>query len=100
MTRARHVLETLRRVRYSKARLAVAAAALAASAAAVATGGATSIGGFGGPLFGLTAGKPGELWVADSGVGVIPIRHGDAGTPIVLPGATDVSVADSQTIWA
>ena len=93
MTRAQHVLETLRRVPRSKARLGLAVAALAASAAAVATGVATSIGGFGGPLFGLTAGKPGELWVADSSVGIIPIRRGETGTPIALPGATDVSVA-------
>jgi hypothetical protein len=100
MSRAQLVVETLRRVPRSKARLAAAVAALAASAAAVATGAATSIGGFGGPLFGLTAGKPGELWVADSSVGIIPIRRGETGTPIVLPGATDVSVADSQTLWA
>ncbi len=100
MTRTQHVLETLRRVPRSRARLGIAIAALATGAAAVATVVAPTIGGFGGPLFGLTAGKPGELWLADSSVGVIPIRRGETGAPIALPGVTDVSVADSQTLWA
>jgi len=99
MSHAQYRLQALRRIPRSKARFIIAAAALAASAAAVATG-ASSIGGFAGPLFGLAAGKPGELWVADSSVGVIPIRRGEAKAPIVLPGVTDISVANPQTIWA
>jgi hypothetical protein len=83
----------------SIARSSVAIVAAAAGATAVATG-SSVIGGFAGPLFGLTAGRPGELLLADTSVGVIPIRHGRAGAPITLPGVTDVSVAGNGVLWA
>lgn len=90
MSRAKHAL---------RARLCVLVVGCAASVAAVATG-TTVISGFGGPLFGLTAGRPGELFVADASVGVTPIRHGLKGTPIVLPGVSDMSLANTTTLWA
>jgi hypothetical protein len=85
--------------RVAKTRLMVTSAALAASAAAVATG-TSGVDGLAGPLFGLTAGRPNELLVADSSIGIIPIRNGRVGRPIPLPGATDVSLADGNTLWA
>lgn len=99
MNRATSVLHVSSHALRSKARVTVLIGALVASTAAIATG-VSTIGGFGGPLFGLAAGRPGELWVADSSIGVIPIRHGRRGTPIVLPGATDVSPDGSGVIWA
>ncbi len=82
------------------ARLSVLIGAVAITVAAGATG-ISVIGGFGGPLFGLTAGHNDELLVADASVGIIPIRHGVARTPIALPGATDVSPDPFGTgLWA
>jgi hypothetical protein len=80
--------------------LAVLIGALAITVAAGATG-ISVIGGFSGPLFGLTAGRGEELLVADASVGIIPIRRGVARTPIALPGATDVSPDPFGTgLWA
>jgi len=83
----------------SKARVAVLIGASVAAMTAAATG-LITIGGFGGPLFGLAFGKHGELFVADQGVGVIPIVRGRVRDPIALRGATDVSVTDSGVMWA
>jgi hypothetical protein len=89
MNRAKHVV---------RARVLIASAALAASAAVVASGGST-VEGFGGPLFGLAAGRPNELLLADASLGIIPIRNGRPGKTIPLPGVTDVSLGDSNTLW-
>lgn len=78
-------------------------AGLIVASTALATGGATApIDGFAGPLFGLTATRSGELFVADSSVGIVPIRRGTPRAPIALPGATDVSPDPygSSTLWA
>jgi hypothetical protein len=80
--------------------LGVLLGGIVAGGAAAATG-AMAIDGFGGPVFGLTAGKHGELLVADASVGIVPIRRGVAGAPIALPGVTDVSPAPfGSSIWA
>ena len=79
---------------------------LGLAAAATAAGGGkphepTTIDGFAGPVFGLTTGHRGELLVADSSVGIVPIRRGEPRAPIVLPGVSDMSVDESgTTIWA
>ena len=83
----------------AKARLSVLVGGLAAAAAAAATG-SFVIGGFGGPLFGLAVGHHGELLVADSGVGVIPIRNGVPRAPIPLPGVSDISAGPGGALWA
>ena len=81
------------------ARLGVLLGTLAITVGAGATG-MTVVGGFAGPLFGLTVGHD-ELLVADASVGVVPIRRGVPRTPIPLPGVTDVSVDPFGTgIWA
>ncbi len=81
-------------------RLGVLIGALVITVAAGATG-ISVIGGFSGPLFGLTAGHGDELLVADASVGIIPIRRGAARTPIALPGASDVSPDPfGSAIWA
>lgn len=76
-------------------RLVLLLATLGASALAVATGYRHRIiGPFAGPLFGLDS-VHGTLLVADASVGIVPVRHG---SPIPLPGITDVSVR--HTAWA
>jgi hypothetical protein len=95
-------LRATQRLRRNRARLGGLILGLAATTAAIAGGKPeqpTTIDGFAGPLFGLTTGARGELLVADQSVGVVPIRHGVPRAPIALPGATDVSVADSGTVW-
>jgi hypothetical protein len=88
----------------SKARVAAFAGGLLVAATAAATGskGFTVIDGFSGPLFGLAAGRHGELLVADATGGVVPIVRGEPGTPIPFPlqTVTDVSPAGGGTIWA
>lgn len=71
---------------------------IAALLAAPATAGV--IGGFGGPLFGLATAPNGDLLVADAGVGVIPVRRGVVGSPIMLPGISDVSPIGRSSMWA
>jgi hypothetical protein len=61
---------------------------------------AQDVGGFGGPLFGLATAPNGDLLVADYGVGIIPIRQGEVGSTIALPGITDVSPIDNDSLWA
>lgn len=70
-----------------------------AAVAAAATGN-TVVEGFGGPLFGLTAGRGNELLVADASVGVVPIVRGETRAPIEFPGVTvtDMSPAGA-TLW-
>ncbi len=75
---------------------------IAATATAAGMGGLAVIDGFSGPLFGLAAGRPGELFVADASGGVVPIVRGETGTPIAFPQqtVTDVSPANPATLWA
>jgi hypothetical protein len=61
---------------------------------------AQDVGGFGGPLFGLATAPNGDLLVADYGVGVIPIRPGELGSTLPLPGITDMSPIDGSSMWA
>jgi hypothetical protein len=58
------------------------------------------VGGFGGPVFGLATAPNGDLLVADAGLGVIPIRGGQLGPAIELPGISDVSPIGRGAMWA
>jgi hypothetical protein len=69
----------------------LAGIALAGTAVATGRGADKVVSGFGGPVFGLTTSRSGQLLVADASVGIVPIRHGRAGVPIPLPGVSDVS---------
>ena len=61
---------------------------------------AVSIGGFGGPLFGLATAPHGELVVADGGTGIIEMRNGAPSREIRLPGVTDVAPIGAGSMWA
>ena len=61
---------------------------------------AGAVGGFNGPLFGLSHAKNGDLWVADASTGIISVSGGSIGATISLPGATDVSQASKNVLWA
>jgi hypothetical protein len=98
MSHAKRILQAARTVSRARARAGALIGGLAIAAGAAATG-ATVVGGFGGPVFGLSAGKHGELLVADASVGIVPIRRDGPGTPIPLPGVTDLSPYGSS-IWA
>lgn len=112
MQRTERALLQARHTVGAKARLGFVILGLAAAATAVAGGGhghghdhdhdrgPTTISGFAGPLPGLTLAPKGHLLVADQSVGIVPIRRGEPGAPIVLPGVTDMSVAADGTIWA
>ncbi|MDH3190626.1 MAG: ScyD/ScyE family protein [Acidimicrobiia bacterium] len=81
----------------SMKRIAVIAVALAL-VAGPAVGGA--VGGFNGPLFGLSTAPNGALLLADASTGVIPIRNDIAGSAITLPGVTDISPVTNTVMWA
>jgi len=55
---------------------------------------------FGGPLLGLGTARDGDLLVADSGLGVIEVEHGQIERTIVLPGVSDVSPIRHDALWA
>jgi hypothetical protein len=55
--------------------------------------------GFNGPLFGLATAPNGDLLVADASTGIIPISHKGPGTPISLPGVTDISPIGTSSLW-
>ena len=58
------------------------------------------IGGFGGPLFGLSTAPNGDVLVADAGTGIIAIRRGKTDSAIPLPRVTDVSAIGRGSMWA
>jgi len=77
--------------------LVIAALSLALLPAATS---AQNVDGLGGPLFGLSTARNGNLLVADASVGVIAIRRGKAGVVASLPGVTDVSAISGAAHWA
>lgn len=61
---------------------------------------AEAVSGLGGPLFGLTTARNGSLLVADAGSGIHVIKKDQVRSTIPLPGATDVSAASNNLLWA
>jgi hypothetical protein len=59
-----------------------------------------AVGGFNGPLFGLSSSPNGGQLVADASTGIIKIRKGEIKKTIPLPGATDVSTLGKGSMWA
>lgn len=79
-------------------RLLIAAAAFAIFAAPAVAG---AIGGFNGPLFGLSTAPNGDLLVPDFSDGVFQVRNDMVfGSPFGPFGMTDVSPAGTTTMWA
>lgn len=60
---------------------------------------AGAIGGFNGPLFGLSTAPNGDLLVADASTGIFSIDDEVVGSPIPIPGATDVSAIGRNSLW-
>jgi hypothetical protein len=62
---------------------------------------AGAIGGFQGPLFGLTTAPNGDILIADAAVGIdsISARNGQVGPTIARPGATDVDAIGRSSLW-
>lgn len=75
--------------------LATAASLFGATAMAWA-----AVGGFNGPLFGLSSAARGGQLVADASTGIVKIRKGEIKKTISLPGATDVSTLGNGSMWA
>jgi hypothetical protein len=61
---------------------------------------AGAVGGLGGPLFGLSTARNGNLLVADASAGIHVIKKDQIRSTIPLPGATDVSAASQNLLWA
>jgi len=61
---------------------------------------AGAISGLGGPLFGLTTARDGNLLVADASAGIHVIKKDQIRSTIPLPGVTDVSAASRNLLWA
>ena len=61
---------------------------------------AGAVGGFNGPLFGLTTSPNGDLLLADASTGIISIRNDSVRTTIPLPGVTDMSTFKQGGMWA
>ncbi len=62
--------------------------------------GASAIGGFASPLFGLATAPNGDILVADAGAGITAIRNGNVGSTIALPGVTAVDPIRRSSVWA
>lgn len=77
-------------------RLVVLVGVLALLAAPAVAG---AIGGFQGPLFGLTTAPNGDILVADASIGIESIRNGVVGPTIARPGATDVDAIGRKSLW-
>lgn len=77
-------------------RLVVLVGVLALLAAPAVAG---AIGGFQGPLFGLTTAPNGDILVADASIGIESIRKGVVGPTIARPGATDVDAIGRKSLW-
>lgn len=62
---------------------------------------AGAVGGFQGPLFGLTTAPNGDILVADASIGIESIlaRTGQVGPTIARPGATDVDAIGRSSLW-
>lgn len=78
-------------------RFAILAVALALMVSPALAG---AVGGFNGPLFGLSTAPSGKLLLADYSTGVIPIKNGVAGAAMPLFGVTDVSPISNGRSWA
>jgi len=52
------------------------------------------------PLFGLATAPDGSLLVADSGAGIVELRHGVGSLVAELPGVTDVAPLGRGNMWA
>jgi len=61
---------------------------------------AGAVSGLAGPIFGLSTARNGDLLVADASVGIETIRKDQVRSTIPLPGATDVSAASKNLLWA
>lgn len=100
MQLVQRIFRSAQRTNRSSMRLGLLIFGLAA-ATTVRAGDLAVIDGFAGPLAGLAAGRHGELLIADQSIGIVPVRGGKAGVPIVLPGVTDVSADPYGTsMWA
>lgn len=61
--------------------------------------GASAVGGFNSPLFGMDAAPTGGLLVADTGAGIQLVREGEIRNIVELPGVTDVDTSGG-VVWA
>jgi len=62
--------------------------------------GASAIGGFASPLFGLATAPNGDILVADAGAGITAIRNGTVGSTVSLPGVTAIDPIRRNAVWA
>lgn len=60
---------------------------------------AGAVGGFEGPLFGLTTAPNGDILIADASIGIESLRKGEVGPTIPRPGATDVDAIGRKSLW-
>jgi hypothetical protein len=61
---------------------------------------AGAVGGFNGPLFGLSTATNGDILVADASVGIHAVRDGAVVSTVDLPGVTDMSPFGRGGMWA
>jgi hypothetical protein len=78
-------------------KLLVPLAAIAAAAWVPTSTGA--VGGFDGPVFGISTAPNGDILVADASTGVLSVRGNRVRLEVALPGASDVSAAGRGKQW-